>query len=83
MYSGLIRIRHEAQRANAFQTNRNLVLSEGAEARSVPNLEIEANDVHCSHASAYLRGLCDLHFSWTKSRTCAIESLASTRIKAQ
>ena len=52
VYSGLIRIRHEAQRANAFQTNRNLVLSEGAEARSVPNLEIEANDVHCSHASA-------------------------------
>jgi Fe-S cluster assembly protein SufD len=37
---------------NAFQTNRNLVLSEGAHADSVPNLEIEANDVRCSHASA-------------------------------
>jgi Fe-S cluster assembly protein SufD len=51
VYSGLIRIRKGAQRANAFQTNRNLVLTEGAEAMSVPNLEIEADDVHCSHAS--------------------------------
>jgi len=51
VYSGLIRIRHGAQGANAFQTNRNLVLTEGAEAMSVPNLEIEADDVRCSHAS--------------------------------
>jgi Fe-S cluster assembly protein SufD len=51
VYSGLIRIRKRAQGANAFQTNRNLVLTEGAEAMSVPNLEIEADDVHCSHAS--------------------------------
>ena len=34
------------------QTNRNLVLTEGASAESIPNLEIEANDVRCSHASA-------------------------------
>jgi Fe-S cluster assembly protein SufD len=51
VYSGLIRIRRDAQHANAFQTNRNLVLTEGAEAKSVPNLEIEADDVKCSHAS--------------------------------
>ncbi|HEX2738566.1 MAG TPA: SufD family Fe-S cluster assembly protein, partial [Acidimicrobiia bacterium] len=31
--------------------NRNLVLTEGAGAESIPNLEIEANDVQCSHAS--------------------------------
>jgi Fe-S cluster assembly protein SufD len=41
-----------AKGTNAFQTNRNLVLSEGAQADSVPNLEIEDNDVRCSHASA-------------------------------
>ena len=35
-----------------MQTNRNLVLNEGAHADSVPNLEIEDNDVRCSHASA-------------------------------
>ena len=52
VYSGLIRVRKEAPGTNAFQTNRNLVLSEGAGAESVPNLEIETNDVRCSHASA-------------------------------
>ena len=52
VYSGLIRVRKEAPGTNAFQTNRNLVLSEGASAESVPNLEIETNDVKCSHASA-------------------------------
>ncbi len=52
VYSGLIRIRKDAQKSNANQSNRNLVLTEGAEAKSVPNLEIEADDVKCSHASA-------------------------------
>jgi len=52
VYSGLIRVRPGAHGTNAFQTNRNLVLSEGAHADSVPNLEIEENDVKCSHASA-------------------------------
>jgi Fe-S cluster assembly protein SufD len=51
VYSGLIRLRKEAQKSRAFQTNRNLVLTEGAAAESIPNLEIEANDVQCSHAS--------------------------------
>jgi Fe-S cluster assembly protein SufD len=51
VYSGLVRLRAEAQRAEAYQTNRNLVLTEGAGAESIPNLEIEANDVKCSHAS--------------------------------
>ena len=51
VYSGLVRLRPTAQKANAFQTNRNLVLTEGASAESIPNLEIEANDVKCSHAS--------------------------------
>lgn len=51
-YSGLIRIRPGAAGSAAFQTNRNLVLGEGAHADSVPNLEIEENDVKCSHASA-------------------------------
>ena len=36
----------------AYQTNRNLKLSDEAWAESVPNLEIENNDVKCSHASA-------------------------------
>ncbi len=51
VYSGLIRMRHGARRADARQTNHNLVLSEGARADSVPNLDILENDVRCSHAS--------------------------------
>jgi Fe-S cluster assembly protein SufD len=51
VYSGLIRLRPSARKAVANQTNRNLVLTEGAGAESIPNLEIEANDVRCSHAS--------------------------------
>lgn len=52
VYTGLIKIGKEARGTEAFQTNRNLTLSEGAWAESVPNLEIETNDVKCSHASA-------------------------------
>lgn len=51
VYTGLIRIRENATKSEAFQTNRNLILSHGAWAESVPNLEIETNDVKCSHAS--------------------------------
>jgi Fe-S cluster assembly protein SufD len=52
VYTGLIRVGKDARGTNAFQTNRNIKLSEGAWAESVPNLVIENNDVHCSHASA-------------------------------
>ena len=52
VYTGLIRVDKGAGGTNAMQTNRNLVLNEGAHADSVPNLEIEDNDVRCSHASA-------------------------------
>lgn len=52
VYTGLIRVRPDARGTEAFQTNRNLKLSEDAWAESVPNLEIENNEVRCSHASA-------------------------------
>jgi Fe-S cluster assembly protein SufD len=51
VYSGLIRVRRGAVKADAMQTNHNLVLDEGAHADSVPNLDIEENDVKCSHGS--------------------------------
>ncbi|HRE02217.1 MAG TPA: Fe-S cluster assembly protein SufD, partial [Ilumatobacteraceae bacterium] len=51
VYTGLIKIGPDARGTQAFQTNRNLTLSEGAWAESVPNLEIDTNDVQCSHAS--------------------------------
>jgi len=52
IYTGLIRIEPDAAGVNAYQTNRTLKLSDEAWAESVPNLEIENNDVRCSHASA-------------------------------
>ena len=52
VYTGLIHIGKQAAGVDAYQTNRNIKLSEGAWAESVPNLEIENNDVRCSHASA-------------------------------
>jgi Fe-S cluster assembly protein SufD len=51
IYSGLIKVLPEAIRTKAQQTNRNIKLSENAWAESVPNLEIETNDVVCNHAS--------------------------------
>ncbi len=51
VYTGLIHVGKDARGTNAFQTNRNLKLSDDAWAESVPNLEIENNDVRCSHAS--------------------------------
>lgn len=51
VYTGMIQVRPDARGTNAFQANRNVKLSPDAWAESVPNLQIENNDVHCSHAS--------------------------------
>ena len=47
VYTGMIRV-GKGRGTNAFQTNRNVKLSDGAWAESVPNLVIENNDVRCS-----------------------------------
>jgi Fe-S cluster assembly protein SufD len=52
VYSGWIKVRPGAQKTDAMQTNRNIVLSEGSRADSIPNLEIEADDVKCGHAAS-------------------------------
>ena len=51
VYSGLIKVEEGAQKTDAYQQNRNLVLSRGARADSIPNLEIGANDVRCTHGA--------------------------------
>lgn len=50
-YSGLIKVSKGAQGTDAYQANRNIVLSEEAVARSIPQLEIEANEVRCTHGA--------------------------------
>jgi Fe-S cluster assembly protein SufD len=52
VFTGMIRIEKTGQKTESFQTNRNLILSDGAAAQSVPNLEILANDVKCGHGSS-------------------------------
>lgn len=51
IFRGIIRVHEGAQRTDAYQTNRNLLLSDHAVATSLPNLEIEADDVRCSHGA--------------------------------
>lgn len=50
-YSGLIKVLPAAQGTDAYQANRNLILSEEALAKSIPQLEIEANEVRCTHGA--------------------------------
>lgn len=50
-FRGLIRINPNAQHSDAYQQNRNLLLSNHAHADSIPELEIEANDVRCTHGA--------------------------------
>jgi Fe-S cluster assembly protein SufD len=51
VWRGMIKVEKEAQRTNAYQENRNLLLSDKAHADSIPGLEIEANDVRCTHGA--------------------------------
>jgi Fe-S cluster assembly protein SufD len=51
LYAGLIRIEPGAQRSDAYQANRNLLLSRTAKANSIPMLEILNNDVRCTHGA--------------------------------
>ncbi len=51
VWRGMIRVEPEAQGTDAYQENRNLLLSRQAHANSIPGLEILANDVRCSHGA--------------------------------
>ena len=51
IFSGLIIVEQDAQKTDAYQSNRNLMLSDAAEANSLPGLEIQANDVRCTHGA--------------------------------
>jgi Fe-S cluster assembly protein SufD len=55
IFSGLIIVDPDAQKTDAYQSNRNLMLSDGAEANSLPGLEIQANDVRCTHGATSSR----------------------------
>lgn len=51
VWRGMIRVEKDAQKTDAYQQNRNLLLSKKAHADSIPGLEIMANDVRCTHGA--------------------------------
>jgi Fe-S cluster assembly protein SufD len=51
VWRGMIRVEEGAQKTNAYQENRNLLLSKTSTANSIPGLEILANDVRCTHGA--------------------------------
>lgn len=51
VYQGVIRVYRDAQKTDAYQANRNLLLNRYARADSIPSLQIEANDVRCTHGA--------------------------------
>lgn len=51
VYEGGIKVEKGAQQTDAYQANRNLMLSKNAHADSIPSLEIEAHEVRCTHGS--------------------------------
>ncbi len=62
VWRGMIRVEEGAQQTNAYQENRNLLLSSTAHADSIPGLEIMANDVRCTHGATLGRVDRDLLF---------------------
>ena len=51
VFSGRVRVHKDAQKSSAVQTDKNLLLSEGAEVDTKPSLEIFADDVQCTHGA--------------------------------
>jgi Fe-S cluster assembly protein SufD len=51
VFNGKIIVRPNAQKTNAFQSNKNLLLSEDADINTKPQLQIDANDVRCTHGA--------------------------------
>ena len=52
VFSGKIRVEKGAQRTDSYQANRTVILSDKAATFPSPNLEIEANDVRCTHGAS-------------------------------
>jgi Fe-S cluster assembly protein SufD len=67
VFNGKVFVRPEAQKTDAKQTNRNLLLSDGAKVDTKPQLEIFADDVKCTHGATVGR-LDDLALFYTRSR---------------
>ena len=67
IWEGMIYVDHVAQQTDSYQSNRNLLLDDRAEIKTIPGLEINANDVSCSHGATVGR-LNDDELFYSQSR---------------
>ncbi len=72
-YQGTITIEKTAVRSRAFQTQKNLVISQQAHVISIPNLQVLAHEVQCGHGSA-VSHLNDDHLFYLQSRGLSNET---------
>ena len=77
MFNGKVFVRPEAQKTDAKQTNRNLLLSDGARVDTKPQLEIFADDVKCTHGATVGR-LDDIALFYIRSR--GVPAVAAERL---
>jgi Fe-S cluster assembly protein SufD len=77
VWQGMIVAEPGAQKTDGFQANRNLLLEPTARADSIPGLEIQANDLRCTHAATVGR-IDDVEMFYLKSR--GIPTLEATRL---
>ncbi len=81
VFSGKIKVFKTAQQTNAMQLNRNLILNGGAEANVQPQLEIDADDVKCSHG-ATIGQLKPLELFYLRSRGIGLKEAEAILAKA-
>ena len=67
IWEGMIYVDSSAQQTDSYQSNRNLLLDDRAEIKTIPGLEINANDVSCSHGATVGR-LNDDELFYSQSR---------------
>lgn len=85
IYQGLIEVEEDAPLTDAYLTNHNLVLNDGARADSIPSLKIRNNDVKCSHGSTtgkineeQILYLTSRGISWEEARQMILEGFFSS-----
>jgi Fe-S cluster assembly protein SufD len=81
VFNGKVYVRKDAQKTNAFQSNKNILLSDEATVNTKPQLEIYADDVKCSHGSS--TGYLDPEqLFYLRSRGISMEKARSLLLKA-
>ena len=81
IFNGKVYVRKDAQKTNAFQSNKNILLSDKATVNTKPQLEIYADDVKCSHGSS--TGLIDPEqLFYLRSRGISIENARALLLNA-